>query len=282
VHAIIPETCQAIWEALQPIFLPPMDLNLWNRVADGFMDKWQFPNCLGAIDGKHIRIKAPPMSGSKFYNYKGFFSIVLLGAYDAEYKFIFVDIGKNGRAHDSTVFRESPLGIKLKTNTLNLPQPSTLPGFNINMPYVIIGDDAFTLHTNLMKPYPERDLTQERRICNYRFSRARRISENAFGILANRFRVLLNPIALNVEKVETYACVLLHNYLLSKKELNYIPVKYRTENLETLQSGLCSVGQQGGNRSSIEAGEVRDMFAQYFNTTGAVPWQYAAVEKGNC
>jgi len=42
------------------------------------------------------------------------------------------------------------------------------------------------------------------------------------------------------------------------------------------------VGQQDGNRPSIEAGEVRDMFAQYFNTTGAVPWQYAAVEKGNC
>jgi len=69
----------------------------------------------------------------------------------------------------------------------------------------------------------------------------------------------------------------LHNYLLSKKDLNYIPAKYRTENLETLQSRLCNMGQQGGNRSSIEAGELRDIFAQYFNTTGAVPWQYAAV-----
>lgn len=87
VYKIIPETCQAIWEALQSIFLPTLDTNLWNRVAEGFMDKWQFPNCVGAIDGKHVRIKAPPMSGSEFYNYKGFFSIVLMAACDAEYKF---------------------------------------------------------------------------------------------------------------------------------------------------------------------------------------------------
>jgi len=100
------------------------------------------------------------------------------------------------------VFRESLLGIKLKENNLNLPQPSYLLGFNFRMPYVIVGDDAFPLHINLMKPYPERGLTQNRRIFNYRLSRARRVSENAFGILANRFIVHLNPIALTVEKVE--------------------------------------------------------------------------------
>lgn len=95
-YAIIPETCQAIWEALQPIFLPPMDQSLWKKVSDGFFDKWQFPNCLGAIDGVHIRIKAPPRSGSEFFNYKGFYSIVLLGTCDAEYKFTWVDIGQYG------------------------------------------------------------------------------------------------------------------------------------------------------------------------------------------
>lgn len=252
-------------------------------MANKFQILWQFPHCVGALDGKHIVFRPSRSDGSTYRNYKGTDSIILLALVDAEYKFIFVDIGKNGRTHDSTVFRESPLGIKLKTNTLNLPQSSPLPGFDVNIPYVIVGDDAFALHTNLMKPYPERNLTQEKRICNYRFSRARRISENAFGILVNRFRILLNPIALDVEKVEliTYTCVLLHNYLLSKKVYNYIPAAYRIENSETPKSGLCSIRQQGGNRTSITAGKIRDMFSQYFNTTGAVPWQYDAIEKGN-
>jgi len=73
-----------------------MDQSSWKKVSDVFFDKWQFPNCLGAIDGVHIRIKAPPRSGSEFFNYKGFFSIVLLGVCDAEYKFTWVDIRQYG------------------------------------------------------------------------------------------------------------------------------------------------------------------------------------------
>lgn len=131
--------------------------------------------------------------------------------------------------------------------------------------YIIVADDAFALHTNVMKPYPERNLTWDKRICNYRLSRARRTSENAFGILANRFRILLNLIALAVEKVEiiTYACILLHNFLLSKKMQSYIFSEYRTENSEIRESGLRSVCQQGGNHSSIAAAEIRDMFTTF-------------------
>jgi len=281
---IILETLQAIITVLDKNVIPFLSKpEEWEIIAHKFETMWQFPQCIGAIDRKHILFRPPRSEGSKYRNYKGKDSIILFALVDAEYKFIFVDVGKNGRTHDSAIFRESLLGIKLKENTLNLPQPKTLLSFNFQMPYVIVGDDAFSLHTNLMKPYPDRGLTENRRIFNYRLSRARRTVENAFGILANRFRVLLNPIPLSVEKVEiiTYACVLLHNFLLSKNVQCYIPSEYRSEYLEIRESGLRSVNQQGGNRSSVAAGEIRDMFTEYFNTTGAVPWQYSAVERGN-
>lgn len=50
----------------------------WRKIAKDFEERWQFPNCLGAIDGKHIRIIPPPGSGSYFWNYKNFNSIGLV------------------------------------------------------------------------------------------------------------------------------------------------------------------------------------------------------------
>lgn len=87
VHQIIKETCKAIWEKLQPIYLPQLTRNDFERINAEFFDVWQLPNCVGAIDGRHMRIKAPPMSGN----------IVLLAAVDAHYKFTWVDIGQYGK-----------------------------------------------------------------------------------------------------------------------------------------------------------------------------------------
>lgn len=72
MYKIIREVCDAIWKALQPTVLPQPDQRIWKQSAKGFFEKWQFPNCIGALDWKHIRIKAPPMSGSKYFCYKNF------------------------------------------------------------------------------------------------------------------------------------------------------------------------------------------------------------------
>ena len=169
------------------------------------------------MDGKHVLIKPPPNSGSFYFNYKHNFSIVLLAVVDANYKFLYVDRGCNGRISDGGVFRNSALSEALESNSINISSSEPLPGESFSLPYTIVADDAFPLKENIIKPYSQTGFTTERRIFNYRLSRARRIVENAFGILANRFRVFMTPIGLEPEKVETIvlACCSLHNFLSS-------------------------------------------------------------------
>ena len=59
------------------------------------------------MDGKLVAIRAPPHSGSVYHNYKQLYSIVLLAVVDANYKFILVDVGSNGRACDAGVYARS-------------------------------------------------------------------------------------------------------------------------------------------------------------------------------
>jgi hypothetical protein len=160
---------------------------------------------------------APPLnSGSDYYNYKHTFSIVLMALVDADYKFTFVDVGTNGRISDGGVFGKTALAEALASNSLHIPSSTPLPGRQNPQPYVIVGDEAFPLKPYLMKPYSGRatNTNKERRVFNYRLSRARRIVENAFGILANRFRVLLHRITLDPERVQliVLAACTLHNF----------------------------------------------------------------------
>ena len=98
---------------------------------------------------------------------------------------------------------------------LNVPQPQNIPFSGKKCPYVFVGDAAFPLKEYLMKPYPGRGETEETRIFNYRLSRARRTSENAFGILAARFQVFRQPIKTTPKHATdiTLAAVALHNLL---------------------------------------------------------------------
>lgn len=143
---------------------------MWKTIADRYNELWNLPNCVGSIDGKHIRIKAPVNSGSSFFNYKGYFSIVLMATADADGKFITIDVGEYGWNSNSRVLKESAFGQLLFKKTLNLPENACLshgendPAF----PYYFVADEAFPLLDNVMRPYPRRSLTNTKRIYNYR------------------------------------------------------------------------------------------------------------------
>ena len=65
---------------------------------------------------------------------------------------------------------------------IDVPPPAELPGTNEQHDFVLIADEAFPLQTNLLQPFPGRDLnTMNKRRYNYKLARARHVIENAFG-----------------------------------------------------------------------------------------------------
>lgn len=85
----------------------------------------------------------------------------------------------------------SNFGKALENNNLNIPPDTVFPNTNTLSPYVLVGDEAFTLETYLLQPYPGTAISGdiEKQIFNYRLSRARRVSKNAFGHLAHKWRL---------------------------------------------------------------------------------------------
>ena len=127
---IIPEVCDAIWQSLKRDFMKKPDSpDAWREVASDFERQWQFPRCVGVIDGKHIRIKAPRKSGSLYFSkYKGFFSIVLMACVDSNMRFIFIDVGGFGSNNDAGIFDHSTFGTCIKRNTIGLPNEEVITG----------------------------------------------------------------------------------------------------------------------------------------------------------
>ena len=188
ISKIIAETCHAIVEVWQrEVMVSPGTEQQWRGISDRFLERWNFPHTLGAVDGKHIRIKKPRKSGSLFFNYKKYFSIILFAMVDADLRFTYIEVGAEGKCSDATIYNESDLFDGLKTNTVNKPADEPLEGDDIDMPYFVIGDGAFATSPWLQKPYSGgATLPRDQRIFNYRLSRARMVVECAFGVLAAR------------------------------------------------------------------------------------------------
>lgn len=249
------------------------EMNDWIEISNEFYSEWNFPNCLGALDGKHINIRCPSHSGSMNYNYKHTFSIVLMALASAKYEIIYFDVGTNGRISDGGVYNQSELCRGIANNSLKIPQPSPLPNTDTVVPYVIVADDAFALKTHLMKPFPFRNLKHEEKIFNYRLSRARRVVENLFGIMATRFRLLLKTIELNPNNVKlcVSAICALHNWLLKTNRDEYLQIDQI--NIPNVQNENDEAENHDPNPSN-EAKNIRNVLKNYFNSPeGEVSWQ---------
>lgn len=196
----------------------------------------------------------------------------------------------NGRNSDGGIFAQSPIGNAIGSPAYCWPSPSTVFGIGRPVPYFVLADDAFPQSISLIKPYGHRTLSRTERIFNYRLSRARRVVENAFGIMASRFRVLRRPLCLKLENVDSVilACCVLHNYLRQHPTARAVYSPTGTADSEDTDSGelrsgswraegdvtcMRGVGQQGSNMSSYSSRDLRDVLHDYVNNAGRVPWQ---------
>lgn len=275
IRYIIKETCKVIWHTLQPQEMPAPDKEMWLVKATEFYEITNFPNCVGCIDGKHIRIQCPPNSGSQFFNFKNYFSIVLLGIADAKYFFTAIDVGGYGREGDSSIFKNSNFGKRMKAGQLDLPadKPIRLSADTAEgtpVPHVFLGDEAFGLSRNLMRPYPSKNLSREKRIYNYRHCRARRVVECAFGILSNKWRVLHSVMLVHPDfaSIVVQCCCVLHNFVRRRDGIVFE---------DTLSCDMTDIHEEAVTGGRSQGIEVRQLFCDYFNGLGAVPWQGSRV-----
>ncbi|KAL4143224.1 hypothetical protein QTP88_005581 [Uroleucon formosanum] len=217
VRKIIYDTCGALWEVLQPVFMPQPTVEQLQRVEDNFWRIWNYPNCIALVD--------------------------------ADYKLITVDVGAYGRNSDGGIFISSSLGQALSNGTLNIPTPKSLPLSDVIVPHVIVCDEAFPLTKSTMRPFPGNALenNRENKIYNYRHCREKRVVENAFSILAKKFKIYNRKFNLKQENMDT---IILETTVLHIFLRNYI-CYWQPGELEdpNTPEGLNNLTSVGGNNS---------------------------------
>lgn len=223
-----------------------------------------------------------------YYNYKGTHSLVLMVVANANYRISLLDIGAPGRRSDGGVFYDSEIGKRFQNDMLSIPAPRPIEYGGQALPFILVGDEAFPLTRYMLKPYPRSGrLDRRKNVFNYRLSRVRRIVENVFGILSARMRIFRKPLIASIPTairiIKATTC--LHNFIILE-ELEKPHTQRRYMTLNAHERELCStdmedVGMFDRSRLTKSSAQIRDDFATFFETTGAVSWQWEMILHNN-
>ena len=208
---------------------------------------WQFPCCWAAIDGCHIPIKCPPgglEACKEYHNFKNFYSIVSMELVDSHYRFLWGSCGFLGNSHDAVIFRSTDLWNSIKGFIPMIGKTVR----DVTVPPLIVGDSAFPLRSWLLKPYTNAVLTPQQHYFNYCLSRARMVTEAAYGQLEGRWRVLFrkNESSRDQARITTLACMVLQNTCIMQGDV--ISTKLDL-----------SLDESGGKRNREEFRKLRQM-----------------------
>ncbi|XP_050498697.1 uncharacterized protein LOC126879571 [Diabrotica virgifera virgifera] len=264
VGCIVKNVSRAIWTNLYPKYMPTPTDDTWRQSEIGYRENWNFPNCLGCIDGKHIAIKCPPNSKNRSIEYENPDSIVLFTIIDPFNKFIIVDVGDYGDLYDTRIFEKSVLYRDILSKKLLLPS-KPLPGMEECVPHVLIGNEGFVIQRFLMRPYPRAATFNDK--CKMHFNdriwQARSVVQTTFNNLTEKWRIFNRPIETNVDNIMhiVKAACCLHNYVSIKQQG---PVSIESQiTISNLSKALTPI-RSTNLRSSVAVFKVRDTFAAYF------------------
>ncbi|XP_037817797.1 protein ANTAGONIST OF LIKE HETEROCHROMATIN PROTEIN 1-like [Lucilia sericata] len=276
IREVVLSTCTVLWNLLSPIYLCEPTTSQYADIADEFKSKWNVPNCVGAIDGKHVSHRHRIMNKDK-----NNIDMLIMGACDAKYKFTAVSVESFNNQSEEELLKLSPFGSALLSENLPLPASKPLFPTSASFPHYFIANTSLSLRKNIMRPYEETYLEAEKHIFNYKITTACSAIENTFGVLTARWRVLSTTIEFLQENCKTIilACIVLHNYIMTNDEdqlycpANFvdrkeddgtvIPGEWRNELKHNGDKPLRSMVASTRSRSSYEAKNLRDILANY-------------------
>ena len=277
VCSIVKEVTEAIianlWNLSVKQHMPETKEDFERKILD-MEELWQFPSCWGAIDGCHIPIKCPSgglQASKEFHNFKNFYSVVLMAIVDSNYRFVWASCGFPGNSHDSIIFQSTELWS-------NITEKDAIPNIGQTVDKIIIyplllGDSAFPPQTWMMKPYTNAVLTKQQTNFNYRLSRARMVTEGAYGQMKGRWRVLLRKMESEPDQVKTtaLACIVLYNICIEKGETlskkldpTVDPVTNERRDRDTIRKLLQMRSCEKVKDTAAEAERIRNVLCQTF------------------
>ena len=264
VCVIVHDTCTAIVSVLFDQYIKFPTGNDLERVVKGFEEKWNMVQCAGAIDGSHVPVRPPASNHTDYYNRKGWYSMILQAVVDHEYLFRDVYVGWPGSVHDARVFANSSLYQRAHDKEILNSCSRAILGKSI-FPF-LVGDSAYPLSTWLMKPFPHGStLTDNQKNFNYRLSRARIVSENAFGRLKARWRRLMKQNDMEAHHIPNIivACCILHN--VCEIHGSHFLDSWLDSDASTMSSQM-QPSSTTTTLNTSQSSDIRDTLVQYLST----------------
>ena len=225
-----------------------------------FLQKFGFPQVIGCVDGTHIPIKQPSENAYDYFSYKLCYTLNCQAIWDAYGKFVNVEINWPGRVHDARVFANCKVQESFTSGNYKLFYEELLPGHE----YVpqLLGDPAYPLLPYMMKEH-EHSSSNEAVTFNQMFRSARNMIECAFGRLKARWRILLRPMDIPVEKQPNIicACFGIHNFC--EKVKGEVDANFVEKIVQEERRAKLSVDKHN-SYTSLAGRKVRKAITSYF------------------